>query len=378
MTDLPSDGFALTSTATADGHIAVTLEPQTLSPLGDDEILIRMEATPINPSDLGLLFGPADVATARIDVEAADATMLVDIPERLRRAVAARVGAAMPVGNEGAGTVIAAGASDAAQALIGRVVATFGGAMYRTYRVARAADVMVLPLGATAREGASLTVNPLTAMAMVGTMRREGYTAIVHTAAASNLGQMLVRYCQAEGVGLVNIVRSPAQVTLLRGLGAEHVLDSTSATFFNDLVAALVATGATLAFDAIGGGKLAGTILAAMEAAAVQSGSGFSVYGSTTHKQVYIYGGLDMSATEINRSFGLQWGLGGFLLTPYLMKVGADEVAAMRARVIAHRSDIFASDYTAEISLSDMLSPEIAAAYQAKATGTKYLVNPSL
>lgn len=375
MSDLPTDGLALFSTATPEGTIRVSLEPQTLAPLGDDELLVRIEATPINPSDLGLLFGPADVSTARKD---GDHALVLDIPERIRRMVASRVGQPMPVGNEGAGTVVAAGASDAAQALVGRVIATFGGAMYRSYRVVRVSDALVLPEGSTAKEGASLTVNPLTALAMVGTMRREGYTALVHTAAASNLGQMLVRLCQAEGIGLVNIVRSQAQVDLLKGLGAEHVVDSSTPDFFDRLVDALVATGATLAFDAIGGGKLAGQILTAMEAAAARTGAGFSVYGSTVWKQVYIYGGLDTGPTEFNRSFGLYWGISGFLLTPYLMKVGAEEVGKMRARVIADRGTIFASNYTSEVSLTGMLDPDTAKAYQAKATGSKYLLNPSL
>ncbi len=375
---LPTDGRALFSTANADGTLTVSLMPQQLAPLAEDELLLRVEATPINPSDLGLLFGPADVASARVDGGAANPSMVIDIPAPFQRAVAARVGQPMPVGNEGAGTVIAAGASPAAQALIGRVVATFGGAMYRNYRTVRIAEALVLPEGSSAREGASLTVNPLTAMAMVGTMRREGHSALVHTAAASNLGQMLVRYCLAEAVPLVNIVRSQAQADLLKGLGATHVVDSSSPDFFSKLVDALVETGATLAFDAIGGGKLAGQILTAMEAAQVKKGAAFSVYGTNVHKQVYIYGGLDMSPTVFSRSFGLQWGICGFLLTPYLMKVGLEEMIAMRERVIAHRGDIFASSYTAEISLSDMIDPALAAAYQAKATGSKYLLNPSL
>lgn len=377
MSDLPTDGIALFSTATDTGDIRISLEPQLLAPLGDDEVLVRVEATPINPSDLGLLVGPADVSAARVDAAATVPTLVVPVPEALRRAVAARLGTPMPVGNEGAGTVVAAGASPAAQALIGRVVALAGGSMYRTYRVARAADAMVMPDGATAREAASLTVNPLTTLAMIGTMRREGYSALVHTAAASNLGQMLVKLCQAEGIDLVNIVRSPAQADLLRGIGAAHVVDSSSATFFADLVDALVATKATLAFDAIGGGKLAGQILMAMEAAAGRLGAPFSVYGSTTRKQVYIYGGLDMGPTELSRGFGMAWGVGGWLLTPYLMSVGAEEVAAMRARVVAHRNDIFASHYSADISLADMLDPATAKAYAAKATGTKFLVNPA-
>lgn len=377
MTSLPTDGRALFSTARNDGTLAITLEPQVIAPLGDDEILMRIEATPINPSDLGLLFGPADVASARKDASATNATMLLDIAPHLRRMVAARVGQPMPVGNEGAGTVVAAGASPTAQALIGRVVATFGGAMYGTYRTVRAAEALVLPEGSSAREGASLTVNPLTAMAMVGTMRREGYSALVHTAAASNLGQMLVRYCLSEGVALVNIVRSQAQVDILKGIGAAHIVDSSAPDFFDRLVDALVETGATLAFDAIGGGKLAGQILTAMEAAQMRKGAAFSVYGTNVHKQVYIYGALDLGPTEFNRSFGLQWGIAGFLLTPYLMKAGMEEMMAMRAKVIAHRGDIFASSYTAEIGLDDMVDPALAQAYQAKATGSKYLLNPS-
>lgn len=376
MSDLPTDGLALFSTATGDGTMKVTLEPQVLAPLAEDELLLRVEATPINPSDLGLLFGPGDVSTARVDSSAANPTLVMDIFPQMARMVTARLNQPMPVGNEGAGTVVAAGASAEAQALVGRVVATFGGAMYRSYRVVKVSDAMVLPEGATAREGASLTVNPLTALSMIATMRREGYSALVHTAAASNLGQMLVRLCQAEGVQLVNIVRSAEQVAILKGLGAEHVIDSSTPDFFDRLVDALVATGATLAFDAIGGGKLAGQILTAMEAAAARTGAGFSVYGSTVHKQVYIYGSLDTGPTEFNRSFGLQWGIGGWLLTPQLMKMPG-EVAGMRQRVIDERNGIFASHYTADISLRDMLNPEIAKAYQAKATGTKYLVNPS-
>ncbi len=378
MAELPTDGVALFTTAHEDGTLSLTLEPQALAPLAEDEVLIRVEATPINPSDLGLLFGPADVATARTDASAARPTMIVDVPPALRRAVAARLGQAMPAGNEGAGTVVAAGASPAAQALIGRTVATFGGALYRRYRPARVADLLVLPEGASPREGASLTVNPLTAMAMVGTMKREGHSALVHTAAASNLGQMLNRLCQADGVPLVNIVRSPAQAAILKGDGATHVVDTSADDWFNALINALEATGATIAFDAIGGGKLGGQILTAMEAAQMRKGAGFSVYGTNVWKQLYIYGALDTGPTEFNRSFGLQWGICGFLLTPYLMKVGAEETQRMRNRVVAERNGIFASRYTSEIPLSAMLDPATAQQFQAKATGTKYLVNPAL
>lgn len=377
MTALPTDGRILFSTAREGGTLAITLEPHDIAPLGDDEVLVRVEATPINPSDLGLLFGPADVGSARGEAGAVHPTMVMDIPPSLQRTVAARIGKPMPVGNEGAGTVVAAGASPAAQALIGRVVAVVGGALFANYRTARTAELLLLPEGASAREGASLTVNPLTAMAMVGTLRKGGYSGLVHTAAASNLGQMLVKLCQVDGVPLVNIVRSQAQVELLKGIGANHVVDSSSPEFFDHLVDALTETGATLAFDAIGGGKLVSQILMAMEAAQMRKGADFSIYGTNVHKQVYIYGALDLGPTIINRGFGLQWGISGFLLTPYLAQAGLEEIMAMRARVVAHRGDIFASHFTAEIPFLAMIDPAVAQAYQAKATGSKYLLNPS-
>ena len=375
--DMPGTAQALFSTARDDGYIAISIEPRDIAPLAADEVLIRVEASPVNPSDMGLLYAVADMASARVDAGAAHPSLLIDVPPALSRAVTGRLGQALPVGNEGAGTVIAAGASDAAQALLGKIVATFGGAMYRSHRTARAADCLVLPDGSSAREGASLTVNPLTAMAMVGTMRRGGYSALCHTAAASNLGQMLVKLCAAEGVGLVNIVRNAEQAALLRALGATHVVDSSQADFMAALTDALAETGATLAFDAIGGGPLAGQILTAMEAAQVKKGAPFSIYGTNVHKQVNIYGALDMGPTTFSRSFGLQWGISGFLLTPYLMQLTPQEVGDMRAFVIAHRNDIFASHYSADISLADMVRPDVAQAIAVKATGKKYLLNPS-
>ncbi len=375
--DTPGAAQALFSTARDDGSIIVSIEPRDIAPLAADEVLIRVEAAPVNPSDMGLLYGVADMASARVDAGAAHPSLRIDVPSALSRAVTGRLGQALPVGNEGAGTVIAAGASDEAQALLGKIVATFGGAMYRSHRTARAVDCLALPNGSTAREGASLTVNPLTAMAMVGTMRRGGYTAICHTAAASNLGQMLVKLCVAEGAPLVNIVRSADQAALLHDIGATHVVDSSQADFMAALTDALAETGATLAFDAIGGGPLAGQILTAMEAAQVKKGAPFSIYGTNVHKQVNIYGALDMGPTTFSRSFGLQWGISGFLLTPYLMSLTAQEVGDMRAFVIAHRNDIFASHYSADIRLADMVRPDVAQAIAAKATGKKYLLNPS-
>jgi D-arabinose 1-dehydrogenase-like Zn-dependent alcohol dehydrogenase len=299
-------------------------------------------------------------------------------PAAAMRAMAGRIGQSMPVGNEGAGRVVRAGGSAQAQALLGRTVALLGGAMYAQYRKARASDCLPLPEGATAADGASSFVNPLTALAMVETMRAEGHTALVHTAAASNLGQMLNRICLADGVQLVNIVRSPEQAQILHDLGAAHVCDSSAPNFMADLVERLTTTGATLAFDAIGGGRLASQILAGMEAAATAKATSYSRYGSTVFKQVYIYGGLDTRPTELTRSFGMSWGVGGWLLTYFLQKAGAETGARMRQRVAAELKTTFASRYSKVISLSDALDLEILAGYSRRATGEKYLIDPSL
>jgi NADPH:quinone reductase-like Zn-dependent oxidoreductase len=304
--------------------------------------------------------------------------LTAQVPKGLMRAVAARLDESMPVGNEGAGTVVAAGPDPAAQALVGKTVALLGGAMYAQYRTAKAADVLPLPAGASAADGASCFVNPLTALGMVETMRREGHTALVHTAAASNLGQMLNRICLADGIGLVNVVRSEEQAKLLRDAGAKHVVDSSAPDFMKDLVAAITETKATIAFDAIGGGKLASQLLTAMEAAAVARMTTYSRYGSDTFKQVYIYGGLDIGPTELTRSFGFSWALGGWLLTPFLQKIGRDEANRLRQRVASELKTIFASHYTGEISLRDVLKPEVIKAYTRRATGEKYLINPTL
>jgi NADPH:quinone reductase-like Zn-dependent oxidoreductase len=370
-------GLQLRSLIKADGELELSLAKVAFPDPGPDEVLVRVEASPINPSDLGLLLGAADMATAKASANADGPVVTATVPAPLMRAMAGRVDQAMPVGNEGAGVVIKAGAAPEAQALLGKTVALLGGALYAQYRTVKAADVLILPPGATAADGASCFVNPLTALGMVETMRREGHTALVHTAAASNLGQMLNKICLADGVALVNIVRSAEQAKILADIGATHVVDSTSASFMDDLVKALVDTGATLAFDAIGGGKLAGQILTGMEIAANQRATSYSRYGSTVHKQVYIYGGLDTRPTELNRGFGMAWGLGGWLLTPFLMKVGPEKAQELRARVAAELKTTFASHYTREISLAEALDPQIIAAYNKRATGEKYLINPS-
>ena len=369
-------GLELRSLVKASGELELSLIDVAVPEPGPDQVVVRVEATPINPSDLGLLLGAADVSTARAGGTASHPVTTMKIPEQMMRAMAARVDQSMPVGNEGAGLVVKAGSSPEAQALMGKMVTMIGGAMYAQYRCLRHSDCMVLPEGTTPAEGASCFVNPLTALSMVEVMKREGHHALVHTAAASNLGQMLNKICIKDGVPLVNIVRSPEQAKILRDIGARHICDSSAPDFMQSLVAALVETGATLAFDAIGGGKLAGQILTAMEIAANKTAKEYSRYGSTVHKQVYIYGRLDTRPTELGAGLGMAWGVGGWLLTPFLMKLGADALL-LRARVMAELKTTFASHYSHEISLAEALKPAVIEAYNRRATGEKYLIVPS-
>jgi NADPH2:quinone reductase len=377
MADQTSLG--LRSLVKPDGALELSLAQASVSPPKDDEVIIRVEATPINPSDLGLLLAGGDVSQAKVSGKGSQTVVTAPIAPLVMRALAARIGKSMPVGLEGAGVVTSAGASPEAQALIGKTVSTFVGGMYGQLRKVRAADCLVLPAGIKPEEAASAFVNPLTALGMVETARREGHKGLVHTAAASNLGQMLNRLCQADGVPLVNIVRSEEQVQILKGLGAKHIVNSTDANFRNELISALKATGATLAFDAIGGGKLAGQILNAMEAvAAGASADTYNMYGSSVHKQVYVYGTLDPSPIELTRGSGMVWGIGGWLLFHFLTKVGPEVEARLKARVASEIRTTFASRYSRTISLLEALDPNVIAAYGRRATGEKFLINPSL
>jgi NADPH:quinone reductase-like Zn-dependent oxidoreductase len=377
--DLPATALELRSLVTSNGTLGLSLHDVPVPSPAANEVLVRVEAAPINPSDLGLLVAFADMSTATVAGSPERPTVTASMGTGALGALSARLDESLPVGNEGAGTVVAAGSSAAAQALLGRMVGIAGGAMYSQYRVVDAAACLVLPEGATAKDGASSFVNPLTALGMVETMRREGHSALVHTAAASNLGQMLVKICKQDGVPLVNIVRKPDQEKLLRALGAEYVCNSTSSTFDSDLIEALKATTATLAFDATGGGTLASQILNGMERAASStdsSGAGYSRYGSAVHKQVYIYGGLDTGPTTLTRNFGMAWGIGGWLLTPFLQNAGAETIGRLRARVAAELTTTFESAYTREVSLAGMLQPDAFNAYVKRATGEKFLVTP--
>jgi NADPH2:quinone reductase len=372
-----SMALQLRSLIRANGELELSLHDEPVPEPQPHEVVIRVEASPMNPSDLGLLFGAADMTTAKASGTPERPVVTATVPERAMPAMAGRLDQSMPVGNEGAGVVVKAGESPEAQALLGKTVAAIGGAMYAQYRAVAAAQCLALPEGTTPAEGASCFVNPLTSLGMVETMRREGHKALVHTAAASNLGQMLNRICQKDGIALVNIVRKPEQEALLRGMGAKYVCSTGSPTFIEDLTQALVETGATLAFDATGGGKLAGQILGCMEAALNRTAKEYSRYGSTTHKQVYIYGGLDRGPTEFVRNFGMAWGMGGWLLFPFLQKIGDEGAARLKARVVAELKTTFASRYTREVSLHEALRLDAIAVYAKQATGEKFLLVPN-
>jgi NADPH2:quinone reductase len=342
-----------------------------------DEVVIRVEASPLNPSDLGLLFGTAEMSTAKQSGTPSNPVVTARIPDAHLKSMKSRLDKSLPAGNEGAGIVVGAGSSEAARALLGKTVATFGGAMYAQYRCVPAGKCLVLPEGTTPAEGASCFVNPLTALCMIETMRREGHTALVNTAAASSLGQMLNRVCIQDRIGLVNIVRTEQQADILRAIGATHVCNTIAPAFKHDLTRALAATGATLAFDAIGGGKLAGQILSCMEAALRMSDNDYSPYGSTIHKQVYIYGGLDPGPTILHRNFGAAFSIGGWLLMACLRKIGSAAEQRLHERVVAELKTTFASHYTKVVSLAEALHLEEIAVYGRRATGGKYLINPN-
>ena len=374
---MTTTGLQLRSLIKKSGELELSLAKVEVPEPGPDQVVVKVEATPINPSDLGLLLGPADMSAATTSGSGDSTVVKAKVSQAALPFLAARLDQAMPVGNEGAGTVIKAGSSEAAQALMGKTVSMVGGSMYAQYVVRNARDCQPLPAGTTAAEGASWFVNPLTALGMTETMRRENHKALVHTAAASNLGQMLNKICIKDGIGLVNIVRSKEQADILKKIGAKHIVDSTSPTFMDDLTGALVETGATIAFDAIGGGKLASQILTAMEIAANKTAKEYSRYGSNMYKQVYIYGSLDNRPTELSRAFGLTWGVGGWLLTPFLQKIGPAEIGRLRQRVASELKTTFASHYTRVVSLPETLQLDNIAAYNKRSTGEKFLINPN-
>lgn len=374
----PETGLNLRSLVTDDGHLQLILKEAPVPEPGDDDVVVRIEATPINPSDQATLIFPADVTTGKTSGSGADTVYSAKLKAGIESRVKPRIGKPLPAGNEGAGTVVKAGSSKAAQALLGKTVAVMDGALYCQYRKVNVMQCMPLNEGTTAREAASSFVNPLTALGFVETMRAEGFTAIVHTAAASNLGQMLNRTCLNDGIDLVNIVRKPEQVELLKSQGAKYVLNSSDDNFMRDLTAAIEATEAYVAFDATGGGDLGSRILTCMEKAALKDTELPGPYGSNIFKQLYIYGSLDMSPTVINRNFGFSWGINAWLLTPFIQKVGPEKTQELQKRVANELTTTFASHYSDEISLIDALQADVVAEYSKQATGKKFLINPSL
>ena len=366
------------SNVTSEGNIEISIASVEKPIPAENEVLIKVEASPINPSDLGLLISfAADLDSLNVSGSGDETVAKMKVHPGLMKAMTPRLDQSMKVGNEGGGVIEDAGTG--AEDLIGKTVGVAGGAMYSQYRCVPASSCLVMDDSTTSAEAASSFVNPLTVLGFIETMKMENHTAILHTAAASNLGQMLVKVCKDDSVPLVNIVRKSEQVDLLKNLGAEHVCNTSEPDFMESLVNALVATGATLGFDATGGGnegKLAGQILSAMEIAANKTAKEYSRYGSDTFKQVYIYGGLDQSPTILNRSFGMQWALGGWLLTPMIGKIGMERFQQMRERVAKEIKTTFASHYTQEVSFEEMLQPETIKAYAKQATGEKYLVTP--
>jgi NADPH2:quinone reductase len=366
------------STVTGDGNVEISIAKVDIPTPADDEVLIEVYAAPINPSDLALLttFG-GDVSNIKVSGSGDNTIASMSVHPAVMRSMKSRVGQSMPVGNEGAGVVVDAGIN--AKSLIGKTVGLAGGAMYSQYKCAPAVNCLVMGDGIAPSEAASSFVNPMTALSFVETMKMENHSAIVHTAAASNLGQMLVKVCKSENIPLVNIVRKEEQVDILKNIGAKYICNTNESDFMESLVGALTETGATLGFDATGGGnngELAGQILAAMEVAANNASGEYSRYGSETYKQVYIYGGLDPSPTILKRSYGMSWGLGGWLLTPMLGKIGMEKFQEMRARISKEIKTTFASEYSQEISFEEMLQPEIINSYVKQKTGSKFLVNP--
>ena len=363
-------GKQLTTQLDADGTLTVQLNDKIWDDPKPGQVLIKVEATPINPSDLGLLFASADTDNAVYS----PGKVVAKMPENATRAMKARHGMAMPAGNEAAGIVVAAG--EGCEQLMGKRIACVPGTAYGTYAYADTQMAFPVDDSVTAEQAASSFVNPMTALGFVETMKLEGFTGIVHAAAASNLGQMLVKICQEDGIPLVNVVRSDEQVKLLKDLGATHVLNMTDADYMPKLIDAIAETKAMIGFDPIGGGTVASQFLTAMEAAASR-GAAFSRYGSSEAKKVYIYGALDLGPTILNRAFGLTWDLSGWLLTPFMMKAGPEVVGRMRARVMKDLTTTFASHYARKGNLEDMLTKDAVSMYNARRTGEKYLVTPN-
>lgn len=368
---MATTGKQLFTTLDADGTLTVAIEDVTFPDPTGNQVLVKMEAAPINPSDLAILVGGADLENARYS----KGKFVATVPEPINAGSKSRHGMKLPAGNEGAGTVVAAGDSDTAKALVGQRVSCVPGNAYSQYCIADAA--MCLPLGDhSAEDGASAFVNPMTALGFAENARMDGQDAILHTVGASNLGQMLTRICKEDGIGLVNIVRKDSQAELLQGIGATHVVNSSDDGFMDQLTTAIEDTGAFYGFDPIGGGQSVDTAFKAMERVAVSRMTEYSRYGSNQQKRMFIYGRLDMGPTTLSPSYGFGWTLSGWLLFPFLQSVGNETVARMRKRVRDNLTTTFASHYKTRVNLDEMLTKAAATDYRTMKTGEKYLVTP--
>lgn len=364
-------GKQLFTTLSSDGTLTVAVEDVTFPKPTGNQVLVKMEAAPINPSDLAILTSAADLENA----EYSPGKFVAKMPEPFNSAAKARHGQKLPAGNEGAGTVVATGDSDMAKALNGQRVACVPGNAYSQYCIADAA--MCLPLGDhSSEDGASAFVNPMTALGFAENAKMDGQKAIVHTAAASNLGQMLIKICQEDDIELVNIVRKAQHVDLLKGLGAKHVVNSSDDDFMQQLRTAIDATDAFYGFDPIGGGHATDNVFKAMEQVAVSKMTEYNRYGSNQQKRMFIYGRLDLGPTILTPSYGFGWTLSGWLLTPFLANAGMETVGRMRQRVLENLTTTFASSYKAKVNLEQMLEKDAVIDYRAMKTGEKYLVTP--
>jgi NADPH:quinone reductase-like Zn-dependent oxidoreductase len=357
------------------GQLEISLKTVDVPQPKAHEVIVRIEAAPINPSDMWPMFGPANLAEAVLSED--KLTFSAPVNKGILPRIKSRLDQVLPIGNEGAGTVIAAGDSEAAQSLMGKTVAILTGGTYAQYCCVPVQACIVHKESTSAINAASSFVNPLTALGMVETMRMEGHTALVHTAAASSLGQMLNKICLAQDVSLVNIVRTQQQAEILKEIGATYICDSSSKTFKADLYQAINETGATLAFDAIGGGEIVSDILTAMEQSGSKDAVGFNTYGSESNKQVYIYGGLDFSPSILNRAYGMTWGIGGWLLMRFLAKLQPQQILKLQQQVANEITTTFACTFTEELSFEQAMTPAIVLQYNAKKTGGKYLINPN-
>lgn len=369
-------GREMRSLINENGTAKISLEEVEIAEPDDDEVIVRVEAAPINPTDLGLLLGPADISSYTKIGNGNQPALTFAIPPDRLASFKARFSQSLPIGTEGAGTVIRAGRN--AVGLEGKRVGMFGGGMYADYRCIDHRDVIPLPSGTPAADGAAMFVNPLTALGFVETARKAGHKAIIHTAAASNLGQMLQKICLADDIPLINIVRSQEQVGILRNIGAVNVLNSQDTDFVDHLMNLIDETDATVVFDAIGGGALGSEIMQSMERVALRRMSGYNRYGSDTFKELYIYGALDFSPTVLNRlTFGWEWRVSGWLLFPFLRKAGPKVEGRMRERVASELGTTFVSKYTRTIGLAEALERDVMHAYKRMATGEKFLIDPS-